>query len=83
MKKPNCYKCVHRGEIPGNAHSSCNNHKAGAKGNPHGIKSGWFYWPLNFDPVWLLSCEGFSDDKKDKMPTREIDPMAGILSMLR
>ena len=28
-------------------------------GSRHGIKSGWFYWPLNFDPVWLETCDGF------------------------
>ena len=25
---------------------------------PHGLTSGWFAWPLNFDPVWLLNCDG-------------------------
>lgn len=29
------------------------------KGSPHGIKNGWFNWPVNFDPVWLVSCDGF------------------------
>lgn len=29
----------------------------------HGIKNGWFIWPINFDPVWLNSCEGF--EKKE------------------
>jgi len=29
------------------------------KGNPHGIKSGWFMHPINFDPVWLEECNGF------------------------
>lgn len=29
------------------------------KGNAHGIKMGWFFWPANFDPVWLESCTGF------------------------
>lgn len=29
------------------------------KGNPHGIRSGWFMWPLNYDPTWLESCDGF------------------------
>ena len=29
------------------------------KGNPHGIKNGWFMHPLNFDPVWLEECNGF------------------------
>jgi hypothetical protein len=28
-------------------------------GDDYGIKSGWFYWPLNYDPIWLLTCEGF------------------------
>ena len=29
------------------------------KGHPHGIRSGWFMWPANFDPVWLENCNGF------------------------
>lgn len=29
------------------------------KGNSHGINSGWFNWPYNFDPVWLENCDGF------------------------
>ena len=29
------------------------------KANPHGIKKGWFNFPLNFDPVWLENCDGF------------------------
>jgi hypothetical protein len=32
-------------------------------GNPRGVRSGWFYHPWNFDPVWLESCTGF--EKKD------------------
>lgn len=27
--------------------------------SPHGIMSGWFNWPYNFDPVWLEQCNGF------------------------
>ena len=29
------------------------------KGNEHGIRSGWFNHPLNFDPTWLEECSGF------------------------
>lgn len=29
------------------------------KGNPHGIKNGWFMWPVNFDSTWLENCDGF------------------------
>ena len=39
----------------------------GVEGNEHGIKSGWFNWPWDFDPVWLQSCDGFEkkEEKKD------------------
>jgi hypothetical protein len=26
---------------------------------PYGIMSGWFFWPANFDPTWLITCNGF------------------------
>lgn len=35
----------------------------------HGILNGWFYWPYNFDPVWLLSCKGF--EAKAVSPKKE------------
>lgn len=99
--KPNCYQCIHRGEVPGSAHSSCQ-HPAtndtrrspfmqlagivGKRGgdqlmamaqefsegpqraanalhieaNFHGVRNGWFVWPVNFDPVWLERCDGFT-----------------------
>lgn len=25
-----------------------------------GIRGGWFIWPVNFDPVWLERCDGFT-----------------------
>lgn len=40
------------------------------KGDPHGVRNGWFNHPLNFDPVWLEECNGFEsinlkpDEKK-------------------
>ena len=64
MSKQDCYKCKYRGEVPGDAHSSCRHPKAGEcniQGNQHGIKSGWFMWPFNFDPVWLENCDGFKE----------------------
>ena len=73
MKKPNCYECAHRRTIPGDAHSRCNNLEAKVKGHKHGINSGWFRWPLNFDPIWLLECDGFSTDEKAKQaPTKNL-----------
>lgn len=54
-----CYKCEHRGSLTESAHSSCKNRKAKVEGDPHGIKNDWFNWPYQFDPVWLLKCDGF------------------------
>ncbi len=60
-----CYKCKHRGTVPGSAHSSCKNGKSARELNiradNHGVRSGWFFWPLNFDPVWLENCDGFEE----------------------
>jgi hypothetical protein len=90
MSKPDCYKCKHRRDLPGDCHSACH-HPAFAAvmadpmarvlgifasvrrvapvqgeadgikvvGHPHGIRSGWFNHPMNFDPVWLAECSGF------------------------
>lgn len=36
------------------------------KANAHGIMSGWFNWPWNFDPVWLENCNGFTEKEGQK-----------------
>lgn len=68
-KNPNCYLCIHRRPIAGDAHSSCYHpdsckHNSvfvlEIKGNRHGIDKGWFHWPFNYDPVWLDNCNGFA-----------------------
>jgi hypothetical protein len=82
MKKQDCYKCVHRLDVPGDAHSRCNNVDAKVEGHPHGIKKGWFIWPLNFDPTWLTSCDGFSDNPVDKKLRVEHDPLSELLVIL-
>ena len=33
--------------------------KLNIKGDAHGIARGWFMWPVNYDPTWLLRCNGF------------------------
>lgn len=30
-----------------------------------GVQKGWFLWPANFDPVWLLTCRGFEPKETD------------------
>lgn len=34
-------------------------------GTPHGVKNGWFNWPLDFDPIWLESCDRFEEKADD------------------
>jgi hypothetical protein len=36
------------------------------KEDSHGIRHGWFIWPANFDPTWLISCEGFTAKEEAK-----------------
>jgi hypothetical protein len=31
----------------------------GVSAEQHGIDEGWFMWPLNFDPIWLKTCNGY------------------------
>ena len=37
----------------------------GIKASAHGIRSGWFNWPYDFDPVWLENCEGFEPKEEE------------------
>ena len=60
-----CYDCKYRNSVPGSAHSYCSNPVALAIGDEYGIKSGWFFHPLNFDPTWLRYCDGFEKEKQD------------------
>lgn len=83
QEKPDCYACAHRRTIPGNIHSRCNNLEARTSGSAHGIRNGWFRWPVNFDPVWLETCDGFSTREEDRTtPIRKLDPMLELLGLL-
>lgn len=67
--RPDCTKCKWRQSIQGDEHISCghpfsdpmNNGNLNIVGSPHGIEHGWFMWPFNFDPTWLLNCNGFEE----------------------
>lgn len=55
-----CGVCKNKRNIPGDAHIACANPDLSIKANPHGIRNGWFLYPLNFDPVWKRSlCSNF------------------------
>lgn len=68
-----CYDCKYTGNVPGSAHNTCNHPKAdfigtlmgknplGITAKSHGVEMGWFMWPINFDPVWLINCDGLTE----------------------
>lgn len=64
-KEKTCYQCKFRGEVPGSCHTHClfdwfNSKEERPKGNKYGISEGWFYFPFNYDPVWMLGqCKEF------------------------
>ena len=60
-----CYKCNFMAEVIGDCHIKCLNPDPNMKGNLHGIKNGWFYYPLLFDPVWKKKlCANFQQKEK-------------------
>jgi hypothetical protein len=36
-----------------------------------GFRNNWVNWPFDFDPVWILTCEGFAEIRNgNKVPVR-------------
>lgn len=76
----NCYTCKYRSEVPGSVNSSCNaaedklfvaafvaqssGNFPNLKLNQHGMKNGWAFWPVDFDPCWVERCNFY--ERKDK-----------------
>jgi hypothetical protein len=40
--------------------------KLNIQAEEYGVRSGWFMWPANFDPTWLVNCDGF-ESKEEKV----------------
>lgn len=49
------------------------------RGNYHGIKNGWFVWPVNFDPTWLENCDGFTL-RESATKVDAVDPVGGMVT---
>jgi len=82
-----CWSCAYRGENPGSAHIRCEFdwRKSANKpptGHPHGIKNGWYIFPVNYDPTWMLDrCEEWTTERDpSKIAVR--DPLSEIFGML-
>lgn len=42
----------------------------------HGLRNGWFCWPADFDPVWLLTCKGFEPKEVPDEHAAHLPPQA-------
>ncbi len=87
--KSNCWNCAYGGNIPGDAHIRCKFDFVKAKkdmprGNPHGIWSGWYMFPMNYDPVWMAEqCVAFSETVDSALVIEKYNLLLEMLSMLR
>lgn len=61
LVKNDCYNCEFRRNVAGNRHIKCVNPDTDMTGDEHGIRRGWFMYPLLFDPTWMTSkCKNYS-----------------------
>lgn len=80
--KKTCYTCAYRKEADGSVHTKCTFNWLRQdlpipRANPHGIRMGWYMFPLNFDPVWQeQECNAHSEEKA-------IELVADQLTILR
>lgn len=57
-----CYQCQFKRSVPGDCHIRCANPDPKMVGNPHGIRNGWFLYPLSFDPIWAIKkCDNYKE----------------------
>jgi len=55
-----CSGCINRRDVPGNCHIRCAKPDPLMTGDQHGIRKGWFMYPLLFDPIWMTKkCDNF------------------------
>lgn len=60
--KTECYKCIFKQNVPGNAHIACGKPDVNMTGKAHGIKKGWFFYPYLFDPIWReKECDNYKE----------------------
>lgn len=55
-----CYSCKNKRNVPGDTHIQCVMPDPKVKGSDHGIKNGWFIYPICFDPTWMINkCNNY------------------------
>lgn len=89
-----CETCVYRRPVPGNAHIECvfNWTRALTEkkvtmiplGHTHGIKQGWYMFPILFDPVWtVIKCQAFSKVIDENSVLKGVDKIVHQMVVLK
>ena len=66
-----CRTCAYKKDVSGDTHISCsfdwdNSKYTPPKASPYGIRSGWYLFPINFDPIWQETpCQEYSINKDE------------------
>ena len=82
-----CDGCAYRQGVPGSAHIRCV-----FKWHPDTLRAAipapsprvaqWFFFPLNYDPVWGPDVCPNRNETRDPAQTMPDDPMLDLLSLL-
>ena len=57
-----CHQCIYKQPVPGDAHIACSNPDPQVRGDVGGVRNGWFYYPIVFDPIWMITeCRNFKE----------------------
>ena len=85
----NCHNCAYKSNIPGDTHISCRfnwakSNEKPPEGNLHGIRKGWYNFPMNYDPTWMIDeCKKFSSTIDKEMYLDSFDFLSALLSFIK
>lgn len=60
-----CWSCIAKRDLDSDALIQCANPDSTMIGEAHGVKHGWFDYPVRFDPVWkTVMCRNWRADPR-------------------
>jgi len=76
----NCKNCVFGKKVENSSHHmSCQRIQTRIQNvNEHGVKNGWFIFPINFDIIWAESCNGFIPKNWKELPIENKKTILGF-----
>lgn len=73
-EKKSCYDCKHQTLVIGSCHTNCTKPDPDMTGDSYGRSQGWFFYPINFDPVWMTKeCANFESVVSNAVSGAEVE----------